>query len=90
MNNLWLATDMNLPKQAAPVIRPDIIHPHSTFNVRDASTDRIGYIKFDVLHGANYNDPMRFVAENALPGCHILSGYSREVCLATYRYFSLF
>jgi cyanobactin biosynthesis protein (PatB/AcyB/McaB family) len=80
-------TKMKLPIQVAPVLRPDIIQTHLTVNFQDASRERRQYLQADLENGANYNDPMRFLARDALCRCHIFSGYSQKICLATCRYF---
>lgn len=38
-------------------------------------------LRYGLLHGANYNDPMYFSSPIELCGCHILSD-SRAACLA--------
>jgi hypothetical protein len=38
-------------------------------------------LRYGLLHGANYNDPMYFSSPVELCGCHILSA-SRAACLA--------
>lgn len=80
-------TKMKLPKQVAPVLRPNIIQTRLTVNLQDASEERRQYLRADLENGANYNDPMRFLARDTLYRCHIFSGYSQEICLATYGYF---
>ncbi len=40
-------------------------------------------LKFDLLHDANYNDPMRFLMPVDFCGCHIFSGQVRARCSAT-------
>lgn len=51
---------MRLPKQAAPVKRPDIIYPHRTVDVTLGTVEDLVAIRVDLLHGANYNDPAAF------------------------------
>jgi cyanobactin biosynthesis protein (PatB/AcyB/McaB family) len=59
---------MRLPKQTAPVKRPDIIAPHLAVDVihgrpADPSNDRlsdVAVIQLQLMHGANFNDPPAF------------------------------
>ena len=51
---------MRLPKQSAPVKRPDIIHPHQSVDVVHGRVEDLVAIRMDLLHGANYNDPAVF------------------------------
>ncbi|NER84769.1 MAG: cyanobactin biosynthesis system PatB/AcyB/McaB family protein [Leptolyngbya sp. SIO1D8] len=51
---------MRLPKQSAPVKRPDLIQPHETVDVVHGSIEELVSIRIDLLHGANYNDPPAF------------------------------
>lgn len=51
---------MRLPKQAAPVKRPDIIYPHRAVDVTLGTVDDLVAIRIDLLHGANFNDPAAF------------------------------
>ncbi|NEO97899.1 MAG: cyanobactin biosynthesis system PatB/AcyB/McaB family protein [Symploca sp. SIO2E9] len=48
---------MNLPKQAAPVKRPDLISPHLAVDVIHGSARERLKIFIELRHGANYNDP---------------------------------
>ena len=48
---------MRLPKQAAPVKRPDIISPHQAVDVEHGRCQDLIKIRIDLMHGANYNDP---------------------------------
>lgn len=48
---------MNLPKQAAPVKRPDLISPHLAVDVLNGDLGDLVAIRMDLIHGANYNDP---------------------------------
>jgi cyanobactin biosynthesis protein (PatB/AcyB/McaB family) len=73
---------MRLPKQTAPVIRPDVLQPHLTLDIQNASATRLLEIKFDLLHGANYNAPMKFLITDDFCGCHIFSPHSMAMCLA--------
>ena len=76
---------MKLPKQSTPIMRSDLIRPHTTIDVIGAfivSPDSGQDVAFDLLHGANYNDPKKFLDPVGLCGCHILSRTSMMVCLA--------
>ena len=46
-----------LPKQAAPVRRPELVHPHRTVDVRHGTADQLVAMRMRLMHGANYNDP---------------------------------
>ena len=78
---------MKMPKQAQPVKRPQLFEPYKTVNVvRQAPPEDVESllnVRFDLLHGANYNDP----AQVRVPvgyDCHIFSGTSMAQCLAAY------
>ena len=73
---------MKLPIQAPPVRRTDLFKPHTVLNINSASNDTKRALLFGLLHGANYNDPMRFLISADNCGCHILSGNSMVNCLA--------
>ncbi|NEP51793.1 MAG: cyanobactin biosynthesis system PatB/AcyB/McaB family protein [Moorea sp. SIO3C2] len=78
---------MKLPKQSVPVKRPDLIDPSTTVDLQiliDAgAVDELRNLKFYLLHGANYNNPMRFLMPANFCGCQIFSGQSRARCSAT-------
>lgn len=44
-------------------------------------------LRFNLLHGANYNDPMRFLSPVSFCGCQILSGQARARCSAACGWF---
>jgi cyanobactin biosynthesis protein (PatB/AcyB/McaB family) len=73
---------MKLPKQSAPVNRPDIIHPHTVLDLTHGTNDdeEIKNLKFDLLIGANYNAPAVFSMSVSPCGCHIFSGNSMSTC----------
>jgi cyanobactin biosynthesis protein (PatB/AcyB/McaB family) len=73
---------MELPKQAKPVARPHFIQPHTVFNRNNATPEERLDMAFDLVQGANYNDPMRFSTPVGNCGCHLLSGVSTEMCKA--------
>ncbi|MGK7874947.1 MAG: cyanobactin biosynthesis system PatB/AcyB/McaB family protein [Xenococcaceae cyanobacterium] len=52
---------MRLPKQAAPVKRPDIIEPARAVDVLRGHGEDLIHIRMDLMHGANYNDPAPFM-----------------------------
>jgi cyanobactin biosynthesis protein (PatB/AcyB/McaB family) len=45
------------PKQAAPVRRPDLIHPWQTLDVARGTRDQLVNLRVALINGANYNDP---------------------------------
>ncbi|RAY11557.1 cyanobactin biosynthesis system PatB/AcyB/McaB family protein [Actinomadura craniellae] len=49
-----------LPKQAAPVRRPELIHPHRTVDVVHGTPEQLIAMRLRLVHGANFNDPQRF------------------------------
>lgn len=59
---------MRLPKQAAPVKRPDIIYPHRAVDVVHGTGENLLGIRMQLLHGANYNDPQQFNYQNIKSG----------------------
>lgn len=77
---------MKLPIQARPVKRPEIIEPYKTVDVTNAAPPGNKYsllnIRIDLLHGANYNAPMRVIVPVDFCGCHLFSGSSMAQCLA--------
>jgi len=74
---------MKLPKQSVPVNRHELFEPHTTVNLVDGGTEELWNIRFDLQHGANYDDPMRFLTPVDLCGCHLFSGASMAMCLAS-------
>lgn len=78
---------MKLPIQAKPVKRSELIEPYQTVNVTNMAPpgNRISLlnIRIDLLHGANYNDPMRYRVPVDFCGCHIFTGSSLARCLAS-------
>jgi len=73
---------MKLPIQAPPVIRTDLFKPHKVLDLTHASRESQLELEFNLLHGANYDAPMRFLKSADYCGCHILSGNSMAMCLA--------
>lgn len=53
-----------LPPFQAPVPRPDLVYSFNTISLRGGASDAILGRIFDLIHGANYNDPQRFVPRN--------------------------
>ncbi|NEO45494.1 MAG: cyanobactin biosynthesis system PatB/AcyB/McaB family protein, partial [Moorea sp. SIO4A3] len=51
---------MRLPKQVAPVKRPDLIQPYRAVDVVHGRGEDLVTIRMDLTHGANYNDPAPF------------------------------
>ena len=58
----------------------------STVDV-DQLEEIVRNLRFDLLHGANYNDPMRFLMPVSFCGCQILSGQARARCSAACGWF---
>ncbi len=79
---------MKLPNQATPVFRTatglikDSEQPHTVVNITQASQDSKLELVTNLIAGANYNAPMRFMTPVDSCGCHILSGSSMAMCLA--------
>ena len=83
---------MKLPKPVKPVFRTSIgliettrglpAQPDKVANIAQASRDQQIELITGLIHGANYNAPMRFLAPVDSCGCHILSGSSMATCLA--------
>lgn len=71
-----------MPKQAQPVKRPQLIEPYKTVDVIQGEEESLLNVRFDLLHGANYNDPARLRVAVDSCGCHIFSGTSMSQCLA--------
>ena len=78
---------MKLPIQAPPVKRTDLVKPHTVVDLIHASKEHLLELEFELLHGANYNDPMRFLMSADYCGCHILSGNSMAMCLTACSFF---
>ncbi|MDJ0533468.1 MAG: cyanobactin biosynthesis system PatB/AcyB/McaB family protein [Xenococcaceae cyanobacterium MO_207.B15] len=78
---------MKLPIQAPPVIRTDLFKPHTVVDVIHASKSSLLEKQLNLLHGANYNDPMRFLMPADYSGCHLFSGNSMAMCLAVKGFF---
>ena len=90
---------MKLPKQAKPVMRQTLATPfkrgrgqtlippppHKVVDLYHASHTRRFDLLTDLAHGANYYDPMRYLISGDSCGCHILSGSSMAMCLASCR-----
>ncbi len=51
-----------MPIQAAPVRRPELVHPHRTLDVEHGTPEELFAVRMALLHGANYNDPAPFDA----------------------------
>lgn len=51
---------MLLPKQAPPVRRPELVHPHRTVDVVHGTTEQLIAMRMRLMHGANLNDPQCF------------------------------
>ena len=49
-----------LPRQAAPIKRPELVQPHETVDVVNGDPEDLFYVRIYLLHGANYNDPAGF------------------------------
>ncbi len=73
---------MKLPKQVQPVTRPDLIQPHTVLNRNNTGQKQRLRLALELLHGANYNDPMRFATPVDFCGCHLLFGNSAAMCRA--------
>ena len=84
---------MKLPKQAVPVSKTTRgwidykknEQPNSVVDFFHANSSSRFNLSIDLLGGANYNAPMRFLTPVGSHGCHILSGNSMAMCLAAYR-----
>jgi cyanobactin biosynthesis protein (PatB/AcyB/McaB family) len=82
---------MKLPNQATPVFRTatglikDREQPCTVIDFAHASTENLLELSINLLAGANYNDPMRFLPSVNSYGGHILSGSSMAMCLAVCR-----
>ncbi len=46
----------------------------------EKASDALLEMKFELAHGANYNDPMVFSTPAGFCGCQLLSGQAREIC----------
>jgi cyanobactin biosynthesis protein (PatB/AcyB/McaB family) len=51
---------MKLPKQSAPIERPDLVPPHEAVDVVHGGVEDLVKVRMKLLHGANYNDPAGF------------------------------
>ncbi|MEH1865820.1 MAG: cyanobactin biosynthesis system PatB/AcyB/McaB family protein [Nostoc sp.] len=78
---------MKLPIQAPPVKRTDLFKPNTVVDLIHASRESQLELELNLLHGANYNAPMRFLMSPDYCGCHILSGNSIAMCLAVCGFF---
>ncbi len=78
---------MKLPIQAPPVMRTDLFKPHTVVDLIYASEGSVLELEFNLLHGANHNDPMRFLMSADNYGCHLFSGNSMAMCLAVRGFF---
>lgn len=54
-----------VPKQAAPIKRPEVVLPHTTVDIVNGDPEDLFYVRLALLHGANYNDPAA-LSERAL------------------------
>ncbi len=77
-----------LPNQAAPVKRTTVgafqnnEQPWSVLNFTPLNQEeRLGFA-YDLLSGANYNAPAKFLLTPNSSGCHIFSESSMAICLA--------
>ena len=81
---------MKLPNQAAPIFRTttgllirESDQPHTVLNITRASRDSKAELFTSLIGGANYNASMKFLTPVDSCGCHILSGNSMAMCLAS-------
>lgn len=51
-----------LPPFLPPVRRPEVVQPFRAVSLPGGSGDQIISMIYDLLHGANYNCPQRFVS----------------------------
>ena len=72
---------MKLPIQSPPVLRTDVIKPHTVADLAHASREQFLELQFNLLGGANYNDPMRFLMSVDYGECHLFSDNSMAMCL---------
>ncbi|MGJ5675479.1 MAG: hypothetical protein ACR9NN_18000 [Nostochopsis sp.] len=81
---------MTLPKQSSPVIRTTTgrikpeEQPFKTIDFEHASKQQKLNIIFALNFGANYHVPARFLVPVNSSGCHLLSGNSMALCLASF------
>jgi hypothetical protein len=80
---------MKLPKQSQPISRTVIgliknsDQPVATIGIVHASSSSKRELLSNLIHGANYNSPMRFLESSInSDNCYILSGNSMAMCLA--------
>lgn len=78
---------MKLPLQAPPVIRTDLFRSHTVVDLIHASRESQLELELNLLHGANYDAPMRFLKSADDCGCHILCGNPMAMCLAACGFF---
>ena len=45
------------PRQAPPVVRPDLIQPWRTVNISEGTLKDLVSVYMHLTHGANYDDP---------------------------------
>lgn len=74
---------MKLPIQSPPVMRTDVIKPHTVVDLIHASREHLLELELGLLAGANYNAPMRFLMSADYSGCHLFSENSMAIGLAT-------
>jgi hypothetical protein len=78
-----------LPNQAAPVTRTAIgliknhQQPFSVLDFRPLNNEQRLNFVWNLLSGANYNSPARFLLTDDSSGCHIFSESSMAICLAS-------
>ena len=78
-----------LPNQAAPVKRTTVgvlqnnEQPFSVLNFNPLNKQEKLNFTYDLLHGANYNVPAKFLLTSNSSGCHIFSESSMAICLAS-------
>jgi hypothetical protein len=84
---------MKIPNQAAPVYRTatgvikDNEQPIAVLDFTHASLASKLNLITNLIHGANYNAPMRFAPQFNSSGCHIFSENSMGMCLAAFGMF---
>jgi cyanobactin biosynthesis protein (PatB/AcyB/McaB family) len=50
-----------LPLFVAPVLRPEVVQPFLTVNLKGGTPEQVLHVIFDLIHGANYNSPQCFL-----------------------------
>ncbi|MBU7586457.1 MAG: hypothetical protein KAF91_26935 [Nostoc sp. TH1S01] len=73
---------MKIPIQSLPVIRTDLIKPNTVADLIHAPKEQFLELELNLLHGADYNDPMKFLTSANYGGCQLLSENSMAMCLA--------